>query len=283
MGKDNPRDGQPDGADRRPDDATTSSGIESEPDARQDPGEGARSRLRGERPDAERRVETTGDPTSITDGRSLLDRAFPGGDWPTSPEQPEPTSPEQPESVGGRPRFRADVAEAMRAYPREGVDRLLTLGRQCAHDGDWDVVDQVIDALDVIDPGRKDQVRAIATFHAVRAGAPARARDFAHDISPGSARDGWVRFAEEGRDVELPQHVVEHRDDLRGIAGRYLGDERRWSEIRDLNVGLAQPDGRSLAVDGEDIVEGWILELPPDAARRDLSSRLRRFLTRRSS
>jgi len=60
-------------------------------------------------------------------------------------------------------------------------------------------------------------------------------------------------------------HVVQRHDNLWDIAERYVGDPFRWQEIRDLNVGRTQPDGRTLEPGFETILPGWDLLVPAPA------------------
>lgn len=62
----------------------------------------------------------------------------------------------------------------------------------------------------------------------------------------------------------LPVVTVQRGDTLWGIAERHLGAGPRYTEIRDLNLGQTQPDGRTL-VDADWILPGWQLLLPADA------------------
>lgn len=62
----------------------------------------------------------------------------------------------------------------------------------------------------------------------------------------------------------LPVVTVQRGDTLWGIAERHLGAGPRYTEIRDLNAGRPQPDGRTL-VDADWILPGWQLLLPADA------------------
>jgi len=61
-----------------------------------------------------------------------------------------------------------------------------------------------------------------------------------------------------------PVVTVQHGDSLWGLAERHLGDGRRFTEIRDLNLHRPQPDGRALD-DAHWIYPGWQLRLPTDA------------------
>lgn len=57
-------------------------------------------------------------------------------------------------------------------------------------------------------------------------------------------------------------YVVERHDSLWSIAETSLGDGMRWREIRDLNIGRPQPDGRALRGDSDVIQPGWTLVVP---------------------
>lgn len=59
-------------------------------------------------------------------------------------------------------------------------------------------------------------------------------------------------------------HTVQHRDSLRQLAERYLGDPNRWTEVYVLNEGRAQVIGGSLA-DPARLQPGWELIMPADA------------------
>lgn len=61
----------------------------------------------------------------------------------------------------------------------------------------------------------------------------------------------------------LRTYEVQRGDTLWDLAEHFLGDGLRWREIRDLNVGRVQPDGGVMRSDGEDVVPGWLLDLPP--------------------
>jgi nucleoid-associated protein YgaU len=221
---------------------TTGSGVDSGRDPSSDLGDDARSRLAGDRSDVEQAAAE--EPTPGADAEAFLKRAFPEGDEGASSRR------EPPEDA---PLHRSDVAEAMRSV--DAIDTLLTLGGGCAAEGDWRGVQGVIDAIGVFDPTRQDQVRAVGVYHAVRLEREGVAHNLVDDMAPGRAQDGWRRYAE--GDVVLPQHRVESREGLWGIAERYLGDGRRWCEIRDIN-GI-----------GNDISAGWTLILPPDAERNE--------------
>lgn len=62
----------------------------------------------------------------------------------------------------------------------------------------------------------------------------------------------------------LPTVTVQRGDTLWDIAEHHLGDPLRYTEIRDLNLGRTQPDGRALR-DADWIQPGWTLLLPADA------------------
>lgn len=79
------------------------------------------------------------------------------------------------------------------------------------------------------------------------------------DLEPGS--DGSVGT---GAGDRYPVVTVQHGDSLWGLAERHLGDGRRFTEIRDLNLHRPQPDGRALD-DAHWIYPGWQLRLPTDA------------------
>ncbi|NTW38831.1 MAG: LysM peptidoglycan-binding domain-containing protein [Cellulomonadaceae bacterium] len=63
----------------------------------------------------------------------------------------------------------------------------------------------------------------------------------------------------------LPVVTVQRGDTLWGIAERHLGSGPRYAEIRDLNTGRVQPDGRTLT-SADWILPGWTLRLPADAS-----------------
>ncbi len=63
---------------------------------------------------------------------------------------------------------------------------------------------------------------------------------------------------------QLPSITVRRGDTLWDIAEHHLGDPLRYTEIRDLNLGRTQPDGRQLR-DADWILPGWVLLLPADA------------------
>jgi nucleoid-associated protein YgaU len=81
------------------------------------------------------------------------------------------------------------------------------------------------------------------------------------DSEPGS--DGSAATGTEPGDRH-PVVTVQHGDSLWGLAERHLGDGRRFTEIRDLNLHRPQPDGRALD-DAHWIYPGWQLKLPTDA------------------
>ncbi|MFX5340178.1 LysM peptidoglycan-binding domain-containing protein, partial [Acinetobacter baumannii] len=58
------------------------------------------------------------------------------------------------------------------------------------------------------------------------------------------------------------QYVVRKGDTLWDIAEDHLGDPTRYREIFHLNQGRAQADSHALT-DPDEILVGWILELPP--------------------
>ncbi|GEN78988.1 LysM peptidoglycan-binding domain-containing protein [Actinotalea fermentans] len=61
-----------------------------------------------------------------------------------------------------------------------------------------------------------------------------------------------------------PSVTVVRGDTLWDLAERHLGSGHRYTEIRDLNLGRPQPDGRALT-DAHWIYPGWHLLLPADA------------------
>jgi len=64
--------------------------------------------------------------------------------------------------------------------------------------------------------------------------------------------------------TQLPSITVKRGDTLWDIAEHHLGDPLRYTEVRDLNLGRTQPDGRQLR-DADWILPGWVLLLPADA------------------
>lgn len=68
-----------------------------------------------------------------------------------------------------------------------------------------------------------------------------------------------------GVDAEAAYVVAEH-DTYWGIAERFLGDGRRWREIRDLNADRTMPDGRPVDPDSDVVEVGWRLVLPAEVA-----------------
>lgn len=60
-------------------------------------------------------------------------------------------------------------------------------------------------------------------------------------------------------------YVVERHDSLWSIAENTLGDGMRWRQIRDMNIGRAQPDGQSLTANSDVIHPGWTLLVPAPA------------------
>ncbi len=66
----------------------------------------------------------------------------------------------------------------------------------------------------------------------------------------------------------LPTVTVKRGDTLWDIAEHHLGDPLRYTEIRDLNLGRTQPDGRQLR-DADWVLPGWVLLLPADATDTD--------------
>jgi nucleoid-associated protein YgaU len=78
--------------------------------------------------------------------------------------------------------------------------------------------------------------------------------------SPGPAHAD----AEAAPEAELPTLTTERHDTLWMLAEAHLGRGERFTEIVELNRGVAQPDGRSLGDDGR-LYPGWLLRLPADA------------------
>lgn len=70
--------------------------------------------------------------------------------------------------------------------------------------------------------------------------------------------------------ADLPTVTVKRGDTLWDIAEHHLGDPMRYTEIRDLNLGRTQPDGRQLK-DADWVLPGWVLLLPGDAVGADSS------------
>ncbi len=61
-----------------------------------------------------------------------------------------------------------------------------------------------------------------------------------------------------------PTITTKRHDTLWLLAEQHLGSGQRYAEIVELNVGVVQPDGRALTIDGR-IYPGWTLILPADA------------------
>lgn len=91
------------------------------------------------------------------------------------------------------------------------------------------------------------------------------------DIAPPGAAVHAVPAAPKPAPVVSPVVTVERGDTLWSIAERHLGSGTRYTEIRDLNTGRRQSDGRTLT-DVDWILPGWTLALPPDAAVSSASS-----------
>ena len=68
-----------------------------------------------------------------------------------------------------------------------------------------------------------------------------------------------------GAPVTGPVWTVARYDTFWGIADKTLGDGRRYQEIVDLNVGIAQADGRAVRDSSTNLEIGWQLRLPADA------------------
>lgn len=72
-------------------------------------------------------------------------------------------------------------------------------------------------------------------------------------------------------EASLPSVTVLRGDTLWDLAERHLGSGHRYAEIRDLNLGRPQPDGRALT-DAHWVYPGWRLLLPADAVRVESAS-----------
>ncbi|GGC14504.1 LysM peptidoglycan-binding domain-containing protein [Cellulomonas carbonis] len=83
--------------------------------------------------------------------------------------------------------------------------------------------------------------------------------------------DSAVAPAAEDSQERLPSVTVLRGDTLWDLAERHLGSGHRYAEIRDLNLGRLQPDGRALT-DAHWIYPGWRLLLPADAVGVQSSS-----------
>lgn len=82
--------------------------------------------------------------------------------------------------------------------------------------------------------------------------------------SPGAEGATTAGPASETATTTLPSVTVARGDTLWDLAERYLGSGHRYTEIRDLNLGRPQADGRALT-DAHWIYPGWHLLLPADA------------------
>lgn len=99
-----------------------------------------------------------------------------------------------------------------------------------------------------------------------------------HERAPSAARPEIVRAVSEvdkAAALATPPHVaalptvtVKRGDTLWDIADLHLGDPMRYTEIRELNLGRTQPDGRELK-DADWVLPGWVLLLPGDAVGAD--------------
>lgn len=89
------------------------------------------------------------------------------------------------------------------------------------------------------------------------AGGLSVARDRAGPNAPGPAALGGQG--------DSPQVTVAHGDTLWSLAEKHLGSGTRFAEIRDLNLGAPQADGRALNGDHW-VYPGWTLQLPADAS-----------------
>ncbi|WP_422747612.1 S8 family serine peptidase [Micromonospora sp. WMMD1219] len=77
-------------------------------------------------------------------------------------------------------------------------------------------------------------------------------------MTPASAADEYVKF------YAVQSSYQGKPENLTSIATRLLGDGARSVEIRNLNAGRRQPDGRTLK-DPDQLRAGWLLVLPWDA------------------
>lgn len=82
--------------------------------------------------------------------------------------------------------------------------------------------------------------------------------------SPGVEGTTPAEPASANATTTLPSVTVVRGDTLWDLAERHLGSGHRYTEIRDLNLGRPQPDGRALT-DAHWIYPGWHLLLPADA------------------
>ncbi|WP_199421657.1 LysM peptidoglycan-binding domain-containing protein [Actinotalea solisilvae] len=81
---------------------------------------------------------------------------------------------------------------------------------------------------------------------------------------PASRMESPAAPSVEDGHASLPSVTVLRGDTLWDLAERHLGSGHRYAEIRDLNLGLPQPDGRALT-DAHWVYPGWRLLLPSDA------------------
>lgn len=122
----------------------------------------------------------------------------------------------------------------------------------------------------------------LATASSITVPAPAAAASALvmpmHERAPSAARPEIVPAvseADEAPALATPPHVaalptvtVKRGDTLWDIAEHHLGDPMRYTEIRDLNLGRTQQDGRQLK-DADWVLPGWVLLLPSDAVGAD--------------
>ena len=98
--------------------------------------------------------------------------------------------------------------------------------------------------------------QALANYISADLGGTITAADYPLD---GGGR--IVALEPEPEEPATRQVTVKAGDSLRKIAMAHLGDENRWPEIYDLNMGVTQADGRSLT--NPDLIHiGWVLEIP---------------------
>lgn len=63
----------------------------------------------------------------------------------------------------------------------------------------------------------------------------------------------------------MTAHVVSRGETWWGLAQRYLGDGGRFAELKQANLGRAQPDGA--VVDRDSVLRaGWTIEVPEPRA-----------------
>ena len=69
------------------------------------------------------------------------------------------------------------------------------------------------------------------------------------------------------RDAKTTTYLVQRGDTWWGLAERFVGDGRRFAELKELNLGRRQPDGTVVQRDAV-LRAGWTIEVPRKAARR---------------